>query len=153
MDIKTCVKRLVSRYRTNDPFLIADKRGIVIITERLGNILGYHISSRRIHIIHLNWSLDGPLRRFVCAHELGHAILHPKVNTPFLRRSTLFSIDRIEREANEFAVELLLPDEELELVRFCDPVTAREIAAQYGIPNELMRLKRLDRSRKAVVHM
>lgn len=121
------------------------------MSEPLGNILGYFNTSRRIQMIHLNNSLEGPLRRFVCAHELGHSVLHPKLNTPFLRRNTLFSVDRVEREANSFAVELLVPDEEV-----MDPyesTTVREVAATYGVPYELMRLKRLDTSGKAVGSM
>ena len=50
---------------------------------------------------------------FTIAHELGHAVLHPKANTPFLRDNTLFSVSRLEREANCFAAELLCPDEVL----------------------------------------
>ena len=146
MDIKSCVKRVVKRYRTNDPFAIAEKRGILIITENLGNILGYFHTNRRIQMIHLNQSLDGPMKRFVCAHELGHAVLHPKVNTPFLRRSTLLSVDKIEREANEFAVELLVPDEDV--FSTFRSATMQEVAARYGVPYELMRLKRLDAARK-----
>ncbi|GMA52577.1 ImmA/IrrE family metallo-endopeptidase [Alicyclobacillus contaminans] len=151
MSIKQCVKQLVDKYGTNDPFEIAEKRNILIMSEPLGNILGYFNTSRRIQMIHLNNSLEGPLRRFVCAHELGHSVLHPKLNTPFLRRNTLFSVDRVEREANSFAVELLVPDEEV-----MDPyesTTVREVAATYGVPYELMRLKRLDTSGKAVGSM
>ncbi|MBS6382501.1 MAG: ImmA/IrrE family metallo-endopeptidase [Veillonella dispar] len=61
--------------------------------------------------IHLNASIPDDMLPFVCANELGHTILHPNINTPFLRKHTLFSIDKIERQANAFAVELLLPDE------------------------------------------
>lgn len=93
-------------------------------------------------MIHLNECLhDEPVwRRFVCAHELGHAVLHPKVNTPHLRKNTLFSVNRIEREANTFAVELLANDD---AVREYGYSTAREVAAAFGIPHEYISLKRL----------
>ncbi len=43
------------------------------------------------------------------AHELGHALLHKGVNTPFLRNVTTGTfIPRIEKEANQFAFKLLL---------------------------------------------
>jgi Zn-dependent peptidase ImmA (M78 family) len=46
----------------------------------------------------------------IAVHELGHAFLHQKANTPFLRKNTFFSDEKIEMEANTFAVELLVQD-------------------------------------------
>lgn len=82
--------------------------------EELGEILGFYDVHFRMKSIHLNTSMHDDMLPFVCAHELGHAILQPNVNTPFLRKHTLFSIDKIERQANAFVVELLLPDEFLD---------------------------------------
>lgn len=45
------------------------------------------------------------------AHELGHAIMHPDANTPFLRKCTGLLISKMEIEANKFAAELLIDDE------------------------------------------
>ena len=73
-----------------------------------------------------------------CAHELGHSILHPNVNPPFLRKHTLFSIDKIERQANAFAVELLLPDEFLDE---CSDINFATVAKSNGIPEGLEVLK------------
>ena len=47
---------------------------------------------------------------FVCAHELGHSQLYPRLNTPFMRDKSFLSVNRIDVEANIFAVELLWPD-------------------------------------------
>ncbi|WP_371916012.1 ImmA/IrrE family metallo-endopeptidase [Paenibacillus sp. P3E] len=52
-------------------------------------MLGYYNSSRRLQMIHINNTASQQDQRFTCAHELGHVILHPNVNTPFLRRLTL----------------------------------------------------------------
>jgi hypothetical protein len=71
-----------------------------------------------------------------------NVILHPTVNTPFLSKHTLFSIDKIEREANEFAVELLMPDEWVYENRNT-AMTIYEAAAVYGIPPEVAHLKKL----------
>ncbi|SIS89191.1 ImmA/IrrE family metallo-endopeptidase [Alicyclobacillus vulcanalis] len=143
MNIKAIVKRLISKYGTNNPFQICDLRGIQVLDEPLGNILGYYNMIRRIPMIHLNELLldNFGLRRFVCAHELGHAVLHPKVSTPYLRKNTLFSIDRIEREANAFAVELLVPDD---AIRASGCSTVREVAATFEIPDAYITLKRCD---------
>ncbi|MDQ0340231.1 Zn-dependent peptidase ImmA (M78 family) [Caldalkalibacillus uzonensis] len=81
------------------------------------------------------------MKRFVCAHELGHAVLHPELSTSFLRKHTLFSMDKVEREANEFAVELLVPDQVL--YKNTQPVlTVNDVTLIYGVPKDLVRLKK-----------
>jgi Zn-dependent peptidase ImmA (M78 family) len=141
--IRQIVTRLVRKYGTNDPYEIAARKNILVLVEPLGKTLGYFNTYKRIPMIHINESLDPRQRRFVCAHELGHRILHPHLNTPFLRRYTLFSIDRIEREANAFAVELLLSDRSVRDIACDGALTVREASAAYGIPPEAAYLKTL----------
>ncbi|WP_425059172.1 ImmA/IrrE family metallo-endopeptidase [Sporomusa carbonis] len=74
---------------------------------------------------------------FVCAHELGHAIYHHDINTPFLKANTLFSTAKIEREANIFAVELLMPDD---LLRE-NTCNIYSLADAPSIPHKLAELK------------
>ena len=47
------------------------------------------------------------------AHELGHAIMHRKQNCYFIKHKTLLFNSKIEIEANKFAVDLLISDEQL----------------------------------------
>ena len=139
--IKQIVQRLIKQHGTNDPATISSKMGIIILYEEFKSIWGYFNMSRRIPMIHVNRNLAEHLQRFVIAHELGHRILHPKVNVPFLRANTFQSIDRIEREANEFAVELLIPDSLLyEHRHTC--MTIREAAVIYGVPEDVVHLKK-----------
>lgn len=100
--------KLIRSLGSNDPFEICKAKKITVVYEDLGNIYGYFYKANRISSIHINNRLNEFLARFTCSHELGHNELHPKINMPFLRRSTLFSINRYEREANRFAVHLLL---------------------------------------------
>lgn len=51
--------------------------------------------------------------KLVMAHELEHAILHPKENCYFLEHHTLMLTNKNEVEANQFAVNLLISDDEL----------------------------------------
>ena len=51
--------------------------------------------------------------RLVMAHELGHAIMHRKVNCYFIRNQTLLLNSKREIEANTFAMNLLLTDDML----------------------------------------
>lgn len=113
MEIKQRVNRLCRKYGTQDPFELAERMNILVVREPLGSINGYYNQCYRQKFIHINEELEEYRQKFTCAHELGHAVLHPKANTPFLRDNTLFSVSRLEREANCFAAELLCPDEVL----------------------------------------
>lgn len=105
--IKQIVSKLIKQCGTNNPFEIAAQKNITVLYEDLGSTLGFYFTYKRIKFIHIHHRLSEEMQRFVCAHELGHAILHPKENTIFMRSSTFFSVDRIEREANTFAIQLL----------------------------------------------
>lgn len=142
MNIKETVQHLVRKHNTNDPFLLCNDLGIMVTFEPLGSILGYYNINFRIQSIHLNCSADESLYPFICAHELGHAILHPKISTPFLKANTFFSIDKIERQANTFAVELLLSDD---FIMEHDDTNLVNLAITVGIPNGLEQLKYIDR--------
>ena len=107
MRITETVERLCRRYGTRDPFEIADQRRILIIFESLGEIRGYCSTAYRQKFIHINQDLTEEQQRFTCCHELGHIILHPGLNTPFLRENTLFSVSKLETEANRFAICML----------------------------------------------
>lgn len=138
--IKQTVSRLIKKHKTNDPFDIASQKNITILYSPLGKTYGFFSTYKRIRFIHINNDLDSSMQRFICAHELGHAVLHPGINTPFMKANTFFSTDRIEREANTFAVELLMPDD---VVR--EHQTIYKAAAACGVPEEVAMLKRVDR--------
>ena len=86
----------------------------------------------------MNSSLTAPESYFVCSHELGHALQHPRTNTPFLREKTLFSVDKIEVEANRFAVELLMTDD---LLREYNYLSIYDVAKIANVPHEVVHLK------------
>ena len=132
----------IEKYATNDPFEIAKQKGIIVIREKLGSALGYYNSYKRIRFIHINEDINEKLAKFVCAHELGHSILHPDANAPFMKANTFLSIDRIEVEANTFAVELLLLDKTIYEHQDLN-MTLEEVASMYCVPNEVAHLKNL----------
>lgn len=110
MDIQNVISRLTKKYKTNDPFELAEMLNISIFYEELGTINGYYNKPLRMKQIHINCNLNDNMKKFTCAHELGHAIFHPNVSTPFLRSQTLLSVNKMEIEANLFAIRLLIPD-------------------------------------------
>lgn len=124
---------LLKKYKTNCPFVIAENMGIPVIQKDLGSTLGYYSKNFRIKIIHVNEKVSEKHKMFICAHELGHAILHPDSNTPFLKKHTLFSTDRIEIDANFFAVNLLFSN-----LLDNDVVMVPEAIEEYGVPKKLI---------------
>ncbi|QOY37085.1 ImmA/IrrE family metallo-endopeptidase [Anaerobacillus isosaccharinicus] len=135
--IKRKVELLVSKYDTNCPFKLAKLLGIKVEFEYLGKILGYYNKNFRCQLIHLNENTEEHKQFFVCSHELGHAILHPDENTPFLKKHTLFSTSKIETEANNFALELIFSKN--------DCITIEDAINKYGVPKQLALLKSLGR--------
>lgn len=137
-EIKSKVNQLKRKACSSDPFDIAAALNIKVIYEPLGNVDGYYNKTLRMKQIHINEDLSPLMQMFTCAHELGHALLHPNVSTPFLRRNTLFSVDRLEQEANKFAVELMIPDEIL--AEYAD-LTLDQMANMYGFDRRLIQLR------------
>lgn len=135
---KVTPKQLISKYKTNNPQEIAQELGIIILFEPLGEINGYYNIAFRQKFIHINNTLVEAKQKFTIAHELGHALLHPKANTPFLRDNTLFSISKLEIEANKFAVDLLITDEAIAEVKH---LTLDQMANYFGINKNLIKLR------------
>ncbi len=95
MRIKTIVDGLVNKHGTSCPFEIAEILNIHIIEWNLHEeIRGYYKYHKRNKYIVINSNLNEVWKRIVCAHELFHAILHPRVNTPFMRKYTLLSVEK-----------------------------------------------------------
>lgn len=124
------VLKLVKRYGTSNPFEIAKAKGIVIRYVDIGSVLGFHMKHSRTSIIHINEKQTYERQLYTLMHELGHVVLHPELNSAFLKVNTFHSMDRYETEANEFAISLLLLQEE--------NITIKEATEQYGIPKQLL---------------
>lgn len=138
MNIKDIVHRLVKKHGTNNPLTIAKERDIIVHYCDMQSTLGYYVRYHRIQNIIIKSDLTDEMQRFVCAHELGHSILHTDINVPKLKAYTLFSTDKFERQANTFAVELLLPDSLLQTYPDC---TVYQLANSVGIPIQFAELK------------
>ena len=133
--IKEQIRKLYKKFNTTNPYELASLLNINVITFDLHKeINGYYKYDRRNKYIVINNNLSNELQRVVCAHELGHATLHPRYNTPFMRQNTFFSIDRIEVEANDFATQLLLFNQDFE-----NHQTKIDILRENGIPYEMER--------------
>lgn len=113
MDQKRIAESLVHKYGTRDPFRIAEAMGLILIRTPLQGIRGFYQQIKRCGIIYIDSDLEGPEARWVCAHELGHTLLHRGCNRIFMDKHTFFPTNRYEIEADRFAVDLLFDDEDL----------------------------------------
>ena len=138
LNIKDIVSHLIKKHNTSDPFELADALKIAVYYEELGSINGYYNNPLRMKQIHINSSLNEHDAKYTCAHELGHAIMHPNASTPFLRSKTLLSVDKLEIEANTFAVNLLISDETITENR---NYTVEQLSRLLGYNQELISLR------------
>ena len=136
-DIKDIVAYCKRKVGTNDPFETADCLGILY---QIGNIEceGCYMFLKKHRYIFLNQDLCDIEMQLVMAHELGHAILHPKENCYFMRNKTLLLTTKVELEANSFAAELLIPDEML-LENW--QYTTEQMSRLTGYPEGLIKLR------------
>ena len=134
MERKRIAESLARKYNTRDPFCIAAALGYIVIRTQLRGIRGFWHHTQRQHIIFVDESLSDDAARFVCAHEIGHILLHRGYNRIYMDANTYFPVNRQEIEANRFALDLLFDDEELRF--FLDyPI---QLAADYmGVSVEL----------------
>lgn len=141
MDVKKVVHQLITKYDTDDPFRLAQEKNIQILYGDLGGKLGNYLKYKRSKFIIIDDNqTPGILLSFVCAHELGHALCTPDDNTQWLKTYTMsINADRVERLANQFAVELLLNDDYL--AAYPD-VSIYALADGRGVPHRFIPLKK-----------
>lgn len=96
-------------WRTNDPYKIAEHLGIVVL-HRENCIKNFTAQTTKFDgyptIIAINDAFTDHSKKVLCAHELGHALLHENCINHFAITSNNVSAN-VEQEANLFAVALL----------------------------------------------
>ena len=137
-NIKNIVKNYVKKYGTRNPFDIADYLNVQLQIGQLGSICGCYMFLKNHRCIFLNENLSDNEMKLVMSHELGHAVLHRKLNCYFIRNKTMLLDSKIEAEANLFAAELLIPDEIITENRY---YTAGQLARILGYNQKLVELR------------
>ena len=76
--------------------------------------------------------------RFTVAHELGHVLLrHVHEDKNRLRDTTFGNSDPVERAANTFAAELIMPEQKVREMFIGSP-TVQQLAEAFGVSNAAM---------------
>lgn len=133
MGYSRLIRRLFRKYKTNNPFVIAEALRIAIwFLELDPECHGFALRTLRRKYIAINRDLSDEDKRIVCAHELGHLLLHKGIGYYFIEQNTLFRPGKYERQANEFAVSLLTCGENIEPDEPLDWFLCR-----CGIPEEM----------------
>lgn len=138
MNVRRCAAELSRQHGTNDPFELCDRLNIKFLHWPLEDMRGYFYQNENGRIIVLNTNLKPWEDRFVCAHEIGHFLLHGGFNRVFLDSRTFLNPSRYEKEANEFGMYLLFPEDSV-LLEYGD--TVQTIAANIGLSEDLVSLR------------
>jgi len=136
------VDRLIRKYKTRNPFEIANSLNITIRYDDLGTLKGFYFYQSRFRYIVINENIDDRLKPVICAHELGHDRLHQHfARNSAIKEFSLFDMtSKPEREANLFMAELLVSDDSIiELMKL--GYTYDFIAGELGVPAEVVDFK------------
>lgn len=123
--MKVLASEIIKKYQTRDPFAIAKKGGVLIIKEPLGNICGYYDNASGQKFIHLNDSLPEYYQDYVAARMLYRVFTNPD-EMLFLKEKRAALFTELEKEANKFANNLLIADEDINM-----PI--QEFFIKYGL--------------------
>lgn len=112
------VEQLARKYGTRNPYELCDALGIKIHYKDLKKKLkGFFFYQSRQKNIVIDYNVNKILELILVAHELGHAVLHTEIAMMrgFQEMEVLEKSQQMpeENEANIFAAELLLDDDEV----------------------------------------
>lgn len=111
MKIHSLAESIVKKYQTRNPFDIVKEKNAILVYAPLIDVRGFYQYFQRNNIIYIDENLPEHEQKFVCAHELGHMLLHKNTNAVYMDTRTSFNTNKYEIEANQFAAELLISDE------------------------------------------
>jgi Zn-dependent peptidase ImmA (M78 family) len=142
-EIQTIAGGIVERYGTASPFELCDFMEIPVLKLELPRSMrGFCFrKDRGGPVIVLNEELRRRDREYCCAHELGHVLLHPKMNEQVISDLTNLCVQRFEREADYFAACLLIDPNLEEWNRTYRPLTLEQIASLSGLPERIVGLR------------
>ncbi|MHC1732009.1 MAG: ImmA/IrrE family metallo-endopeptidase [Bacteroidales bacterium] len=140
-DIKASVAGLLESYGTLDPFELCDCLEVKIIKSDLGNDINgfFQRTEDGCEIVHLHSRLDEIETRYTCAHELGHAVLHPDKSMKLFIENKLQIKNKFEIQADKFAAELLLNTDLEDYI--CEGMNADQLSSLLCVPKKLLRYK------------
>ncbi len=146
LDSEIC--KVARKYRRrcdcNDPYRLASDLGIIVMYEDLGDPSGNKAMTycnSRIFIIILNYNLPEVVQAFILYHEIGHYALHKDYfKKPHIEKD-VYGNQQKETEANKFAAEMILDDDEILEEIQESGYTFYQIASLHKVPFEILAYK------------
>lgn len=145
--IESLCNRLKQEFGTSDPFELCKRIGVAVLFVQLPmHVKGFYCNMADYRMVYINNRLKEDEQRVVCAHELGHALLHAELNVMFINHYTNLKTVRYENEADYFSACLLIDDSLLDSSSGLS--TLSDIAACAGVEERLVefRLRRFNGS-------
>ena len=140
MNIKQKANLLAKRYNSRNPFEIIKNLNVILVYYPLKDVRGFYQFFQRNNIIYIDENLAESEQIVVCAHELGHMLLHKNSNALFMDTRTHFVTTKYENEANAFSAELLIPDS---IILDNPGMTKSQIARLSGYNEKIMEFKKI----------
>lgn len=140
MTIKQKANSLARKYNSRNPLEIIKNLNVILVYYPLKDVRGFYQFFQRNNIIYIDDNLPENEQIVVCAHELGHMLLHKNSNALFMDTRTHFVTTKYENEANTFAAELLIPDS---IILENPGMTKSQIAHIVGYDEKIMDFKTL----------
>lgn len=103
MKYRNIIKKLVSESGTINPEKLCKFLGIKIYYTKM-NFMGFIVKINKVIHIFINSALSKIIKDIVILHELGHYFFHPIDDYLLMKDKFLFTENRIENEANSFAI-------------------------------------------------
>ena len=143
-EIVRIADKLVEKYNTRNPFVLAQELGIEVIERDFKKQNGVYNIVLNNDFIFIKQSLCEELKIIVLAHEIGHCVLHREeaINSGGFKDCNVFDKQNVvmEKEANIFAAQLLVCDNEmLELMNYGYDI--KQIASQLNTDENLVAVK------------
>lgn len=134
-------EEILDNFSGKNIFETAENSGAIVWERPLGGLKGFYLFENGFRYIVINEDLDKVTKAVVCAHELGHDMLHRELSAGGIRENTLFlSSNKTEREANLFAAEVLISDDDI-LDEIADHNDINALCAAIGFPKGIVDFK------------
>lgn len=143
-EIYRFVNKIKRKFRTDDPFDIAQMCNITIVHRDFDNMKGMYTVQERCPFIFLDNELDEYMEKVVLFHELGHHFLHRHYAVSTFKEHSLYDMNsRFEIEANTFAANYIISDDEIERNMDYNYIS-EQLASCLCVPHELLLIKLKD---------
>ncbi len=141
MAIKKKADELARKFQTRNPFEIIRGLNVILLFVPLIDTRAFYQYFKRNNIIYIDENLPRHEQIFECAHEMGHMFLHKKANAIFMDTRTGFNTSRFEKEADTFAMDLLVGDD---LLTEYQEYSTEQLSRLLGYEQRLIELRMKD---------